>query len=96
MPKSSLAYLKQFPVDVLKIDRSFVIGIAKNREDAAITQAVIALAHSLGLEVVAEGVETEEQLAVLQAQNCDLIQGFLFNRPIPQDEFEKLLRSMDA
>ena len=78
---SSLSYLRSFPVSVLKIDRSFVAGLVRNEEDSAIVGAVISLAHSLGLSAVAEGVETQEQLAALRALGCDLAQGFLFGLP---------------
>ncbi|MDF3036817.1 MAG: hypothetical protein K0S28_2091, partial [Paucimonas sp.] len=87
---SSLAYLKRFPIDVLKIDRSFVSDIPANANDAAITSSIIALAHSLELEVVAEGVETAEQLAFLQQRNCDVVQGYYFSRPVPVTDFEIL------
>jgi diguanylate cyclase (GGDEF)-like protein/PAS domain S-box-containing protein len=79
---SSLSYLKRFPADTVKIDRAFISGLPGDSDDAAITQAVIAMAHSLGLQVVAEGVETDEQLAALQRLGCDEAQGFLLGRPV--------------
>ncbi len=88
---SSLSYLKRFPIDSLKIDKSFVHDITTDPDDAAITQAVIRLAHSLGIKVVAEGVETEAQLAFLQRRGCDAIQGFYFSKPLPAAELARLL-----
>jgi EAL domain-containing protein (putative c-di-GMP-specific phosphodiesterase class I) len=84
---SSLSYLNRFPLDELKIDRSFVIEIRSPDDRAAIIAAIIAMAHSLGLTVVAEGVETEIQRADLQAQSCDEFQGFLVSKPVPADDF---------
>ena len=83
---SSLSYLKRFPAQTLKIDRSFVSGLPDDRDDAAITQAVIALAHSLDMQVVAEGVETPQQLQHLQKLGCDEVQGYLLARPMPPDQ----------
>ncbi|HJV86323.1 MAG TPA: EAL domain-containing protein [Noviherbaspirillum sp.] len=89
---SSLAYLKRFPIDVLKIDRSFVGDITVDPDDAAIVLSIISLAHSLRLQVVAEGVETEAQLAYLRRHGCDCMQGYYFSRPLPAQEFTQLLR----
>ncbi len=88
---SSLSYLKRFPLSELKIDRVFIRDIERSAEDAAIVSATIGLAHSLGLRVVAEGVETVQQLAFLQQQGCDILQGFHFSPPVTVAEFEKLL-----
>lgn len=88
---SSLSYLKRFPVDYVKIDQSFIRDLSANGEDAAITRAIIAMAHSLELKVVAEGVETQAQMNFLKAQQCDEIQGFLISRPLAVEHFVKLL-----
>lgn len=89
---SSLSYLKLFPVNRLKIDRSFVKDIETDSDDAAIAAATIALAHKLGKEVIAEGVETEGQLRFLKEQQCDIIQGYFFSRPLPAAELANFLR----
>lgn len=85
---SSLNYLKQFPIDILKIDRTFVDGLPSGEQDAQIARAIIAMAHSLNLAVIAEGVETHEQLEFLREHGCDEVQGFLFGRPMPASRFE--------
>ncbi|MDG9931039.1 MULTISPECIES: GGDEF and EAL domain-containing protein [unclassified Pseudomonas] len=90
---SSLSYLKRFPVDYVKIDQTFVRDLAAGGEDAAITRAIIAMAHGLELKVVAEGVETQAQMDFLKAQHCDEIQGFLISPPVPAERLAELLRS---
>ncbi len=89
---SSLSYLKRFPVDRLKIDQSFIKDVTSDPENAAIAQAVITLGHSLNLKVTAEGVETREQLQFLRDHQCDEKQGYLFSKPLPVEEFGKLLQ----
>ncbi|HJV03035.1 MAG TPA: EAL domain-containing protein [Burkholderiaceae bacterium] len=93
---SSLSYLKRFPVDIIKIDRSFVRDVPQDADDAAIVTAIIALAHSLRLEVVAEGVETAAQLHFLQARHCDLLQGYHLSPAIPAAQFAELVRQHEA
>lgn len=93
---SSLNYLKRFPIDTLKLDQSFVREVNTDRRDAAIVSAVISMAHSLDLTVVAEGVETEEQLGFLRQERCDRIQGFLFSAPMSAEELEPYLMSRRA
>lgn len=88
---SSLAYLKRFPVQTLKVDRSFVINIASDPADRAIAAAVVELAHALGMDVVAEGVETEAQYRVIRDLGVDTIQGYLFSRPLPAAELDQIL-----
>ena len=84
-------YLKHFPLDTLKIDKSFTQGIASDTKDAAITQALLVMAHRLHLNVVAEGVETEAQMSFLGNHRCDEVQGYLFSRPLPADELLHVL-----
>ncbi|WP_027405112.1 EAL domain-containing protein [Aquaspirillum serpens] len=88
---SSLAYLKQLPIGILKIDRSFVMDLHQDRDDAAITSAIISLAKSLELQVVAEGIENVEQLNFLRDKNCESGQGYFFSRPLPVEEIDELL-----
>jgi diguanylate cyclase (GGDEF)-like protein/PAS domain S-box-containing protein len=89
---SSLAYLKRFPIDKLKIDIAFVREVTSNPDDAAIVLAIINMAHSLKLQVIAEGVERDAQLAYLRRHGCDEMQGYYFSRPLPEDEFEVMLK----
>ncbi|SFN35582.1 PAS domain S-box-containing protein/diguanylate cyclase (GGDEF) domain-containing protein [Formivibrio citricus] len=89
---SSLSYLKRFPVDILKIDNNFVRDVAADHDSAELVRGVIGMAHGLKLEVVAEGVETPEQLAFLREYRCDMIQGYYFSRPLPAADFAALLR----
>ena len=79
---SSLSYLRQYDFDILKIDQSFISGITSNKADCSLVKATIGMAHSLGLQVVAEGVETKEQLEQLSELNCDFLQGYYFSKPI--------------
>jgi EAL domain-containing protein (putative c-di-GMP-specific phosphodiesterase class I) len=88
---SSLAYLKRFPIHALKIDRSFIVDLPRNANDIAITMAIIALANSLQFEVVAEGVETQEQKAILQQLGCQQMQGFLLSEALKPEDFERWL-----
>jgi len=89
---SSLSYLKRFPIDTLKIDQSFVRDIPRDPDDAAIAQAIIAMAHNLDIRVIAEGVETAKQLAFLRSKRCDGMQGYYFSKPIPAEAMIRLLQ----
>ncbi|MDD1607426.1 MAG: EAL domain-containing protein, partial [Methylococcaceae bacterium] len=90
---SSLSYLKSFPLDSLKIDRSFVKDLPNNEDDAAIVNAILAVAHSLNLSTVAEGVETYQQRDFIENSTCSSIQGYFLSKPIPADEFEQYWKS---
>ena len=93
---SSLYYLKTFPIDVLKIDQSFIRNLTTDPDDATITTAIINLAHNIGLKVIAEGIETEGQLAYLREKVCDEGQGYYFSRPLPANEFTELLEREES
>jgi diguanylate cyclase (GGDEF)-like protein/PAS domain S-box-containing protein len=88
---SSLSYLKQLPVDLIKVDRSFVRDVPRDKDDCTIVRAIVTMTHALGLHVVAEGVETEEQLQFLRNEGCDISQGYLISRPVPLDELRQWL-----
>jgi len=90
---SSLSYLKKFDIDYLKIDQSFTRNLAPDSSDLALSEAIIVMAHKLGMQVIAEGIETAEQRDLLVAAGCDFGQGFLFSRPVPAEEFEQLLKT---
>jgi diguanylate cyclase (GGDEF)-like protein/PAS domain S-box-containing protein len=93
---SSLSYLKIFDIDYLKIDKSFVNNLENNANDITLCDAIILMAHTLGLKVIAEGVETIEQKKILVDAGCDFAQGYLFSKPVPADEFEEILKSESA
>ncbi len=93
---SALSYLKQFDIDYLKIDRSFVQNLIEDESDKALTEAIIVMAHKLGIKTIAEGVETEAQRDALSAFGCDYVQGYLYSRPVPAVEFEALLGSASS
>ncbi|PSW05985.1 EAL domain-containing protein [Photobacterium lipolyticum] len=88
---SSLSYIKKFHIDNIKIDQSFVCNLKANSDDMALCEAIIVMAHTLGMKVVAEGIETEEQRVLLTAAGCDYGQGYLFSKPLPENEFSRLL-----
>ncbi|MEQ6342026.1 MAG: EAL domain-containing protein [Gammaproteobacteria bacterium] len=88
---SSVGYLKRFPLHTLKVDRTFVRDVISDQDDAAICTAIIALAHSLELRVVAEGAENSEQVEFLQKNGCDFVQGYYYSPPVPTDQFAALL-----
>jgi EAL domain-containing protein (putative c-di-GMP-specific phosphodiesterase class I) len=89
---SSLSYLRRLPLDKLKIDHSFIQEVTTSRDDAQIVRAIVSLAHSLHLKVIAEGVETAEQLAFLRNLGCDQYQGYFCSKPVPADAFARLVR----
>ena len=89
---SSLAYLKQFPLNTLKIDKAFIDDIATSSVDKHMTAAIINIAHNLGLKVVAEGVEQEQQLSILRRYDCEMLQGYLYSKPLSSARFERLLK----
>ena len=92
---SSLSYLRRFPIDTIKIDRSFIHDVTENPDDAAIVSAIIVMAQSLSLNVIAEGIETQEQVEFLSSRNCHYLQGNLISRPLPAEEMTELLRKQD-
>ena len=89
---SNLAYLKRFPVDILKVDRSFVKDIPGDLDDSAIADAIITMAHSLVMTVIAEGVETEQQSAFMRSHGCDAMQGYYFSKPVTANDITVLLQ----
>ncbi|MBF0156610.1 MAG: EAL domain-containing protein, partial [Magnetococcales bacterium] len=93
---SSLSYLKRFPIHSLKVDQSFIRELTEHSQDAAIVTAIITLARSLGLKVVAEGVENAAQLAFLRERHCDLVQGYLISRPLPPEAFARFVQTPPA
>ena len=93
---SSLSYLKKFDIDYLKIDQAFVRNLSTDANDVALCEAIIVMAHKLGLKVIAEGVETEQQKNILAAAGCDYAQGYLFSKPVPPEELEQLLSRMGS
>jgi len=91
---AAIAYLKRLPLDVVKIDRSYVASVTTSNEDAVITAATIAMAHHLQLEVVAEGVESDEQRGFLLRLGCDGFQGFVFSRAVPPEDFSRIVMGL--
>ena len=91
---SSMSYLRRLPIDKLKIDRVFIEDIVNRAEDASIVRAIVSLAHTLHVKVVAEGVETSAQLEFLKEVGCDEYQGYHFSRPLPAKDFERLMRKL--
>ncbi len=93
---SSLSYLKQLPVNFIKIDRSFVRDTPDDKEDCTIVQAIVTMSHTLDLKVIAEGVETDEQMQFLGAEGCDISQGYLISKPLPLDQLRPWLGDWKA
>jgi EAL domain-containing protein (putative c-di-GMP-specific phosphodiesterase class I) len=93
---SSLSYLRRFPVDTLKIDRSFIHDLLSDSDDAKLVAAIIAMGHSLNLEIVAEGVETRDELRFLRARGCDLVQGYLFSEPLSPAGFAGIVDDWES
>lgn len=93
---SSFSYLRQFPIDAIKIDQSFIRNLSYEDESSAIVKVMIQLGHALGLDVVAEGVEEEDELEILRALDCDIIQGYYYSRPLPVDAFEEKLKTLQG
>lgn len=89
----SLSYLKKFDIDYIKIDQGFVRNLAAASDDLALCEAIIVMAHRLGIKVIAEGVETEMQRQLLSGSGCDYAQGYLFSKPLPADDIERILRA---
>lgn len=90
---SSLSYLQRLPIDKLKIDRSFIMDIPNNKDDMAIVKTIISLADNLNLELVAEGVETQEQVDFLLEEGCNVLQGYFYSKPISADDCENYLKA---
>ncbi len=88
--------MRKFPLNTLKIDRSFISNVTDSADDRTIVRALIQMAHNLKLSVVAEGVETEDQLALLREERCDIVQGYVFGKPLPPEDFVKLLPLANA
>ncbi|MNG12897.1 Phytochrome-like protein cph2 [compost metagenome] len=93
---SSLAYLKRLPLDRLKIDRSFVDGLAVDANDLALVETILAIGRNLGLECIAEGIESEEQLSMLRQRGCELGQGYFFSRPLNEENFRRWIREREG
>jgi EAL domain-containing protein (putative c-di-GMP-specific phosphodiesterase class I) len=92
---SSLGQLQRFPVDAIKVDRTFIQGVEHDSRNAAIAANIVSLAHALGLQAIAEGIESDGQLASMRELDCDVAQGYLFARPVPADQMSELLATGD-